>query len=559
MKGKCTSALLSFALALTALLTSVISSAQESPAALTQPIIRQAKNFDISPRLSELAKTETDLPFGFHVAEPLLRPKAHKAGDHAEHGRTVQDAAAQTTVTNPLLPTIGINVLGVGMGFQGYHVPDAPADANLAAGDTQVVQFVNVQYAVFDKNTGNALTGPLNGSSIWQGFPGLCATGLFADITAQWDKIAHRWLMSMVSYPSGDICLAVSTTPDALGTFYRYEFVNVPGYGDWPKFGVWPDGYYQSNNEYDKTLLNYIGAYPCAYERAKMLKGDPAAQQVCFLDTANGTLFDDSMVPSDIDSPNLLPPGGMPNIFVGSIDNGPGGMDSNVYYYKFHVDWNTPSNSTFTGVNGSLKIPVTPYTNAPVMVAEPGDGNLIDTLGDRLMYRFAYRTYKAGPGQNSHIIANTYQQWLISHAVASGSTIGVRWYEFRANSGSADPKLFQQGTYQPDTTARIMSSLAADNKGNIAMAYTTTSGSLFPGIAYTGRTPNEAPGTMEAEATIIAGTGSQVDSRNRWGDYTDMAIDNDGCTFWYTNQYYQTTASFAWSTQIASLRFPNCQ
>ena len=552
-------ALLALALALTATLTCAVSSAQDKPLVLTEPIVHQATHFDMSPPLSELANTQADSVFGFHEAKPVLRPKLHKISDDAEQPALVQDAVAQTSITDALLPTVRINVLGIGIGFHGYEIPDAPSEANLSAGDTQVVQFVNVQYAVFDKNTGNALTGPINSSTLWQGFPGHCATGLFASVIAQWDKIAHRWVMSQVAYPSGDICLAISTTPDALGTFYRYEFVNDPGYGDWPKIGVWQDAYYQSNNEYDHTLLNYIGAYPCAYERAKMLQGNPAAQQVCFLDNANGTLFDDSMVPSDIDSPNLLPPGGMPNVFVGSIDNGPGQVDSNIYYYKFHVDWTDPNKATFTGVNGSLKIPVAPYTNAPSTVAEPGNGNIIDTLGDRLMYRFAYRVYPAGPGQNSHNMGNTYQQWLVSHAVVSGTTIGIRWYEFRGSTGSSDPKLYQQGTYQPDNSARIMSSLAADKKGNIAMGYNTTSSSLFPSVAYTGRTPNDPKGTMEAEGTIFAGTGSQLDTRNRWGDFSDMAIDNDGCTFWYTNQYYAITASFSWSTRIASLRFPTCQ
>ena len=34
-----------------------------------------------------------------------------------------------------------------------------------------------------------------------------------------------------------------------------------------------------------------------------------------------------------------------------------------------------------------------------------------------------------------------------------------------------------------------------------------------------------------------AGTGAQTGSANRWGDYSSMSLDTDGCTFWYTQEY----------------------
>jgi uncharacterized membrane protein len=71
--------------------------------------------------------------------------------------------------------------------------------------------------------------------------------------------------------------------------------------------------------------------------------------------------------------------------------------------------------------------------------------------------------------------------------------------------------------------------------------------------------PSDPAGTMESEAQIVAGTGSQTGTSNRWGDYTSMAIDAaDDCTFWYTNQYYMTTAQFDWSTRLASIKFAGC-
>jgi len=104
-----------------------------------------------------------------------------------------------------------------------------------------------------------------------------------------------------------------------------------------------------------------------------------------------------------------------------------------------------------------------------------------------------------------------------------------------------------------------MGSLAMDQSQDIALGYSLSSSSIFPTIMYTGRQVTDPAGTMESEAQIFAGTGSQTDTSNRWGDYTSMAIDAaDDCTFWYTNQYYVTTASFDWSTRLASFKFNNC-
>ena len=164
------------------------------------------------------------------------------------------------------------------------------------------------------------------------------------------------------------------------------------------------------------------------------------------------------------------------------------------------------------------------------------------------MYRLAYRNF------------SDHQSWVVSHSVNTpAGPVGERWYEFRAPQNSTNLAVYQQGTYAPDSDNRWMGSIAMDKAGNIALGYSVPSKSTYPSISYTGRTPIDPPGTMETELPLVNGTGSQLGTDSRWGDYTSMAIDADGCTFWYTNQYYQTTSSFNWSTRIASIRFAGCQ
>ena len=73
--------------------------------------------------------------------------------------------------------------------------------------------------------------------------------------------------------------LAVSTTADPTGTYYQYaySFSNLP---DYPKFGIWPDGYYMSANAFSPPSVpirwNLCGSI---FDRNTMLTGGVASMQ----------------------------------------------------------------------------------------------------------------------------------------------------------------------------------------------------------------------------------------------------------------------------------------
>ncbi len=541
-------------------MTCAISMSAQSDHVLRNPQVSKAE-FAITPPLRDLVRNQpTGLQFGYHQAPPVRHPKAALLRQFSKNTKyaAVEDSVAQTASLPASIPVDLLDWLGIGIGFFGYSIPDAPSSANLSIGDNQIVQWVNVQFAVFDLNGNNLL---FNGNHYVDGnvlFSPLkyCGSDNSGDMAAQWDKIAHRWVMYQprLTAPYYD-CFAISQTADATGAYYVYGFPtynNSTDFPDYPKLGVWPNGYYVAHNDYP-NLQSYGGAMPCAYDRVKMLAGNQNAAGVCFLDNSDGTLFDDSMLPADVDSPSA-PPNGIDPIFVGSIDNF--SSDSNIYYYHFHYDPVNPSNSTFDCTNGACKIAVATYTPAADTAPEPG-GNVIDTNSDRLMYRFAYRILPSPTPQRT-IRDNRTQDWLVSHAVNNGGASAVRWYEFRAPIYDTTPTVYQQGTYAPDATNRFISSLAKDRLGNIAMSYTVSSSSQYPTIAFTGRAPGDPLGTMGAETILVPGVGSQTDTSNVWGDYYDMAIANDGCTFVTTGQYYTSTASFYWSTRVAKLKFSDC-
>jgi hypothetical protein len=305
-------------------------------------------------------------------------------------------------------------------------------------------------------------------------------------------------------------------------------------FDDYPKLGVWPDAYYVSYNMYDALGVNFLGPEACALDRAAMLAG-ANARQVCFGPLASSF---STLLPSDLDGATP-PPAGEPAFFLGFGTN-------SLNLWKFHVEWTNPANSTFIG---PTNLPVKPFhpacNDASVdCIPQAGTSVRLDSLGDRLMYRLAYRNF----GTHESLVVND------SVTVAPGRT-GIRWYELR--SPNTTPTVFQQATFSPDATSRWMASMAMDKRGDIAMGYSASSTAIYPAIRYTGRVPTDPPGTMETEAAILQSTASQTFGE-RWGDYTSMSLDPvDDCTFWYTDQYVSAGGS-NWSTHIASLRFPGC-
>ena len=443
------------------------------------------------------------------------------------------DPIIQSTTSGFVATTNGLNIAGVGNGDYGFTPNAAPPDTNGAVGATQYVQWVNESFAVFDKTTGAIAPGfPKTGNTLWSGFGGGCETNNDGDPVVQYDKAANRWVLTQFSVSTLPYlqCVAVSTTSDATGSYYRYSF-QQPDFNDYPKLGVWPDAYYISFNMFHGNV--FTGGRACAFDRNAMLSGT-AATQICFqLSNSFGGLL-----PSDLDG-STAPPVGSSNFFVAFGSN-------SLQLWKFHTDFSNPTNATFTG---PTTIPVAAFSPAcnggGTCIPQPGTAQQLDSLADRIMHRLAYRNF------------GDHEALLVNHSVTAGSSVGIRWYELRGLTGA--PTVFQQGTYAPDPLYRWMGSIAMDKVGNIALGYSVSSSSQFPSIRYTGRAPTDAPGTMQAENVILNGSGSQQHSLSRWGDYSAMTIDPvDDCTFFYTNEYLKSNGTFNWSTQIASFRFPNC-
>ena len=540
------------------------------------------------------------------VYRPVARDRSPRLGSVPPGSAAVEQTVTGKKPAASLIASFD----GLGVGFtgpQGTANTRSPSDNTLAVGPDHLVQIVNARMAIFTKQ-GKVLYGPVETRNVFRGFGGPCEARNNGDAVVRYDQLADRWLLVMPIFtrtPARDsvpppppgrhgeparrslagqpgqpgqaamlfqpppaepastllanrptprppvlassqppvgqyaMCYALSTGPDPFGPYYRYEFVR-PLFPDYPRPAIWPDGYYVPTSTGDDVIQKHA----CVVDRIRMLRGEAATEQCVVIDSVN------FLNTADLDG-RETPPAGAPNLMLAT-----GGAqlqhrmeDDGIYLWTFHVDWDDP---TRTAVRGPTRIPVAPYhylcdgqlTNC---VPQPGSERRLDAQGDKLMARVVYRRI----GNRESLVA------VHSVNTASGGG-GVRWYEFRLDR-RRQVRLYQQGTYAPDSNYRWMASPAMDAGGNIAIGYSFGGAADFVGQRIAGRRSGDAKGRLTLRETVLVEGEAAQTNTIRWEDYTQTAMDpSDDCTIWYVGDYLKRGAA-SYSTRIGAFRIPGCR
>ena len=450
--------------------------------------------------------------------------------------------------------------------------------------------------------TGRVLYGSVPTNTLFAGFTGTCQARNNGDAVVRYDQLADRWLVVMPIFrrsaarpdqppvwkgadsayvaplgvpgqPNGStplavpprdttppgagrgrggapanpppadtgpysMCYAVSTSPDPLGTWYRYEFLRAL-FPDYPRPAVWPDGYYVPTSTGDDVIEKHA----CVVDRNRMLRGEAATEQCLVVDGVN------FLNNADLDG-KRLPPNGAPNPMLASGGTQLKGDldDDGVYVWQFHVDWTNPSRTSLTR---PVKVDVAPYSylcggQLTNCVPQPGTDRRLDAQGDKLMARVVYRNL----GNRESIVA----VHSVNTEAAGG---GVRWYEFDVQRDRS-LKLRHQSTFAPDSFYRWMASPAIDAGGNIIIGYSFGGTPHFAGQRIAARQANDSSGRLTFRETVLAEGAAAQTNTLRWEDYTQTAVDpSDDCTIWYVGDYLKAGAT-NYSTRIGAVRVPGC-
>ncbi len=445
-----------------------------------------------------------------------------------------------------------------GLDFDGWGA-GWPPDTTGDVGPNHYIQAVNTSIGIYNK-TGTRLAA-FTFDTFFDGTGTPCDNLNAGDPNVNYDPIGGRYIISDFAFdtdssnnPVGPYyqCFAVSKTSDPIsGGWWLYAILtDQTSFPDYPRIGVWPDGIYMSANLFDAGG-SYTGTRAWAFNREDMESGGPV-RQIMF-NNADGNSF--AMIPSNFRG--TPPPPGTPNYFIWYQENFPQFTGNTLKVHKFTItDWATMTASFSPATNVSVQ----QYREAPYLapyVPQLG-GEPLDSLGDRLMMQNQYRNLNGVESLwNLHTVI----------APASGPQTALRWYQLNVTGGTIRTAPVQQSTYSPDTNYRWMGSLAVDRAGNMAMGYSVSSAAMFPAVRYSGRLAADPANQLpQTESSFVEGGLSQTGGFNRWGDYSSMSVDpTDDCTFWYTQEYYDTTIpappyapSMNWQTRIGSFKFPTC-
>ncbi len=494
-----------------------------------------------------------------HITPGFLKLAPDNPADVRGDQETVQSRSTTATIQAP----------AANLSFPGYSNDDnavvaqriTPPDTNGDVGLNHYVMYVNLGWMVFNKSNGAVVAGPFAGNTFWQGFGGACQTQNAGDPIVLYDHLAGRWLFSQftgTAIADGHQCVAISDGESPLGPYTLYDFVVSPGaFNDYPKIGMWPDGYYLTTHEFDGSPLTFSGLQLTVFNRNAMLAGNANPAFVQFSGATTGQDPDFGAIPGHFEGPDL-PPAGTCNYLVHATDVQIFGLTGSDRYrfWEACVNFSNPGASRLDQI-GSINVPAFDSNLCGFdrnCIPQPNPQRL-DSLGQFTMYRFNMR-YFSDESVLKGVVTNTVD--------LGADRAGVQWAGIDLNPINNAVSIGDGGDLlgvigAGNNLHRWIGSGTLDQDGNIAIGYTRSGTNSFPSVYYTVHERGvDGAGAVQQEAACVNGSGS-ITGANRWGDYASASIDPvDQCTFWISNEYVETTGNFNWDTRICSFSIPGC-
>jgi hypothetical protein len=417
-----------------------------------------------------------------------------------------------------------------------------PPDPIMAAGPYHLIALVNSRYRIWDKG-GTPLTQEITFNTFFNGVDN--CQGVF-DPFVDYDEANNRFVMGGITVSgSGPVdsylCVAASATSDPTGAWNRYSFradsLAPDQWLDYPHMGIGLDAVYIAGNMFDDGgFFDHNRVY--ALDKNDLYTGAPLSVAEADLGSSYFTVQPVKLHGYESGG---WPAPGTPRHFISHNAN----RSSRIWR------WSDPL-STAPVVYGTITENL--FLGAPPNAPELG--GTVNDLNDTGSGRWLDAEYRDGKIWTTRNVTCNFG--------GGSSESCIDWIEVDVSGPS--PILNQQqsgGAFGNANMFRYYPDISVDRNNNIAIGYTRSASTTYTDVWITGREFSDPLGSLRPENLVRAGQGTYTDGMgcnggcDRWGDYTGLTVDPDGCTFWYIGQY-SDGGHWGWKTYIGNFKYDSC-
>ncbi|HEX4951798.1 MAG TPA: hypothetical protein VF017_00170 [Thermoanaerobaculia bacterium] len=412
-----------------------------------------------------------------------------------------------------------------------------PPDPILAVGPDHVVVATNRAFAVYSKQDGALLAGPIWFAFFWAD---LGCFNLF-DPNVLYDESADRFFVA-ADGAGLDYCVAASQTGDPTGDWNRYVIdvseVDETDFFDYPQAGVGREGIFVAANVYRGVDL--FDARVIAIDKDALYDGTPL------------TVVNESIWPND--TPHAM--------HLQGWRQGTWQEEGPHYFI---------SNENYNGVTYALHAWTDPFDGSGGTLVKSGVVDLEAATGVPAAYPLDAPQLGGNPVQTNDwspfdLDWRNGLLWTTNSIACNpgtGAVTCLRW----AAIDPEDNEVVKAGVIGRADTWFSFPNVGVDHCGNFALGYTTHRADGYNSIEVTGRKRNDRHQNRPA-FLCRAGEGTYVSYDRvpyRWGDYAEFAADPNGEDLWYVGEFTkinQTNPDFVltkWGTALCHARFNSCR
>src|SRR5712664_3283093 len=412
----------------------------------------------------------------------------------AQSGYVPANEAAKTvatapSTTSPLTTTVGLILEGA-PGGSPNPCGCSPPDVIVGAGPNHIFEMVNLAGIIYTK--AGAVARATFGLDSFFGLP----ASSMSDPQVSYDASSGRWFASIIDIPGSRVVFAVSTTNDPTGTFNLYAVTDGTNLPDQPVTGTNDDKYVISVNDFNSAGTRYLGVHYWVVNKSDVVSG--ASTFHFATNTPNSNMF--SLHPAQH-------------------------LSSSTTFYMVTDCTGTCVPSATSQTNTETVISITGLPPATVTVSSSSFSIATSVIGPDA----------AQPGTSTLLRTNDNR---VESVVWESNSLWASWNDACVPSGDTATRTclrLVQATTSGATATKTQDFDFSTNggyyfypavtsfQGQLAVSFGTSSGTVYPSALVTGRASSDPANTLQAPATIRAG--SAPDTSTRYGDYFGAATD----------------------------------